>query len=193
MAAKISLVLGGIRSGKSAFAEELAQRWGDRIIYVATGQPTDNEMAERIRRHRFRRPAQWKTIEEPLAVAEALEHTLKADPKPDGALVDSVDVWVANLLLAHEGEDPATTEELATSGLEQLVETCQAARVPAVLVSSEVGLSPVSPNQLGRRFQDLLGTVNQRTAELVDEAFLVVAGLPVTLKGSDSPPVVNGP
>lgn len=182
MAEKAVLVLGGIRSGKSAFAEELVSSSGSRSLYVATGQPVDEEMADRIRNHRNRRPAHWLTLEEPLALPEALGRFLAENSGVDVMLLDSVDGWVSNLLLAREGEEPAATERFALESLESILTLCRQSSIQAVLVSSEVGLSPVSPNRLARRFQDLLGTVNQGAAALANEVYLVVAGIPVKVK-----------
>jgi adenosylcobinamide kinase/adenosylcobinamide-phosphate guanylyltransferase len=182
MSGKLTLALGGIRSGKSAFAEELAGRSGDPVLYVATGQASDGEMAERIQRHQERRPAHWHTLEEPLHLPEALQRFMDERPSVGVVLVDSIDIWVSNLLLAREEDGPAPVEGFALESLESIVSLCRQREVQGVLVSSEVGLSPVLPNRLGRRFQDLLGTVNQRAAALADEVYLVVAGIPVRIK-----------
>ena len=180
-AAKLTLVLGGVRSGKSAFAEKLAGEWQRPVIYLATGQAGDGEMAERIRRHRARRPADWRTVEEPLRPAAALAAALAAADQPPVVLLDGLDGWVANLIMEQEAADFAAVESQALGELERLVTVCRG-QAAAVLVSSEVGLSLVSDNVLGRRFQDLLGTVNQRAAAAADGVYLVVAGLPLALK-----------
>ena len=190
MACRLTLVLGGVRSGKSAFAEELVNELVNELdsessrpaLYLATGQVTDAEMAERIRRHRERRPAHWLTIEEPLEPATALANALTVPNSPGAILLDSLDVWVANLLLAHENDAPTAVESLALAELERLLDACRQGDTNSVLVSSEVGLSPVPPNVLGRRFQDLLGTVNQRAAAAADAVYLVVAGIPLQIK-----------
>lgn len=183
MPARLTLVLGGVRSGKSAFAEKLAQDLNVPTLYLATAQITDSEMAERVRRHRDRRPGNWKTIEEPLNLADTLRSALLV-PDPHGAvLLDSLDVWVSNLLLKHEDKPSTEVECLALSQVDQLLEVCQQTDVSFFLVSSEVGLSLVPPNALGRRFQDLLGLVNQRVAAAADRVYLVVAGIPVKIKG----------
>ena len=179
---RITLVLGGVRSGKSAFAEELGQGLDCPVLYLATGQATDGEMEERIRRHRERRPAHWQTREEPLRPAAALAESLARPNPPDAILLDSLDVWVANLLLAHEDEDAGVVERRALAEVEQLLTRRRQGETEIILVSSEVGLSPVPPNALGRRFQDLLGTVNQRAAAGADEVYLVVAGIPLKVK-----------
>ncbi len=180
---RLTLVLGGVRSGKSAFAEERAGELNQPVLYLAAGQIADAAMAERIRRHRERRPAHWLTLEEPLQPAAALAEA-RAGPNPPGViLLDSLDAWIANLLLAHTAEDFNAVESLALAELERLLEVCRQGAAPAAfLVSSEVGLGPVPPNALGRRFQDLLGTVNQRTAAQADAVYLMVAGVPWRVK-----------
>jgi adenosylcobinamide kinase/adenosylcobinamide-phosphate guanylyltransferase len=183
MASQIVVVLGGVRSGKSVFAEKLVRKLGQPTLYLATGQATDPEMAERIRRHRESRPASWITLEEPLELAGALESALAAPGPPGVVLVDSLDIWVSNLLLKHEEETAATLESLARSATDRMLEVCSVSPGAFFLVSSEVGLSLVPPYPLGRRFQDLLGLVNQRVAAAASRVYLVVAGIPVELKG----------
>ena len=184
MPPRLTLVLGGVRSGKSAFAEGLVSELSRPTLYLATGQATDAEMVERIRRHRERRPTHWLTLEEPLEPATALANALAEPNPPQAVLLDSLDVWVANLLLAHENDDPALVESLALAELERLLAACCQGETNSVLVSSEVGLSPVPPNRLGRQFQDLLGTVNQRAAAGADTLYLVVAGIALPVKTS---------
>ena len=183
-AAKLTLVLGGVRSGKSGFAEKLAGGMNRPVIYLATGQAGDGEMAERIRRHRERRPADWRTVEEPLRPAAALAEALAAVERPAVVLLDGLDGWVANLIMEQEDADLAAVEGLALGELERLLTVCRGQAAAAILVSSEVGLSLVSDNALGRRFQDLLGTVNQQAAAAADGVYLVVAGLPLPLKAA---------
>ena len=182
MAGQVCLVLGGVRSGKSAFAEGLAQALGQPLLYLATAIAGDAEMGERIRRHQQRRPAHWRTLEEPLDLAGRLSPMLNAADPPSVVLVDSLDMWVTNLLLQHEADADAALESLANSGLDALLAACRAAGVVLFLVSGEVGLSLVPPYPLGRRFQDLLGLVNQRAAAAAQQVYLVVAGVPVDLR-----------
>jgi len=181
----LSLILGGVRSGKSEFAESLARDLNRPILYVATGQSTDAEMEERIRRHRDRRPAHWSTLEEPLDLAGGLQTVLSAlsapDPPPP-VLIDSLDTWVSNMLLEHQ-EEGDQAETLTLADLDRLLKVQCHWPEAWFLVSSEVGLSPVPPNPLGRRFQDLLGLVNQRVAAAAGRVCLVVAGIPVEVKG----------
>ncbi len=184
MAHQIFLILGGVRSGKSAFAEKLARKLDQPTLYLATGQATDPEMEERIRRHRRARPDSWATLEDPLDPAAALESALAVPLPPQAILIDSLDVWVGNLLLKHEQEPASEVESLTLSSLDRLLEVCSEAPATFFLVSSEVGLSPVPPNRLGRHFQDLLGLVNQMVAAAADRVYLVVAGIPVEVKGA---------
>jgi len=183
MADHLSLILGGVRSGKSAFAEELARQLEQPTLYLATGQATDAEMEERIRRHQRTRPDSWVTLEEPLDPAGGLESALAIPKPPQVILIDSLDIWVANLLLKHEKEPADRVESLALSKLDRLLDVCSQSTATFFLVSSEVGLSPVPPNTLGRHFQDLLGLVNQKVAAAADRVCLVVAGIPVEVKG----------
>ena len=181
---RATLILGGIRSGKSAFAETLAGAGRSPALYLATGQPVDSEMEERIRRHRQNRPAAWRTLEAPLDLAGPLGIALAAEDAPSVVLVDSLDVWLSNLLLDHEDDPAPELEALAISHIQRLTELMGESQVEFFLVSSEVGLSLVSPNALGRHFQDLLGLVNQAVAAAADTVYLVAAGLPMLLKGS---------
>ena len=187
-AAKLTLILGGVRSGKSAWAEQQAAARNQPVLYLATGQAGDGEMAERIRRHQDRRPADWHTIEEPLHPAAALSAALAvAAGPPPVILLDALDVWIANIILEQESADFAAVESLVLAELARLLAVCRQQTAAALLVSSEVGLSPVPPNSLGRRFQDLSGAVNQQAAAAADAVYLVMAGLPVQLK----PPAIS--
>lgn len=181
--AKLTLILGGVRSGKSAWAEQQAAALNYPVLYLATGQAGDGEMAERIRLHKDRRPAHWHTIEEPLRPAAALSSALStAAGPPPVVLLDALDVWIANIILEQESADFAAVESLVLAELARLLAVCRRQAAAAILVSSEVGLSPVPPNVLGRRFQDLAGAVNQQAAAAADAVYLAVAGLPLQLK-----------
>lgn len=164
------LVLGGARSGKSRHAEALVRAMPGPWIYVATAEARDDEMAERIARHRQERGPQWHTVEAPRALAEAIETA------PEGApvLVDCLTLWLTNVMLADEDVEAACR---------QLVETVASRCRPLVLVANEVGFGIVPDNALARRFRDHAGLLNQRLAAVVDEVILMVAGLPLTVKG----------
>lgn len=171
MATQLTLVLGGIASGKSAHAEALVHATDRPMIYLATAQAGDAEMQAKIARHRAARGDGWQTIEEPLAVADCL------GTAPTGHIIlfDCATMWLSNHLLA--GRDPAT-------GQATLLDALTACRSDVVIVSNEVGLSGVPENALARRFANAQGRLNQSLAAQADRVVLVTAGLPLTLKGT---------
>jgi adenosylcobinamide kinase/adenosylcobinamide-phosphate guanylyltransferase len=163
-------VLGGARSGKSRYAESLVTALPPPWLYVATAEAGDSEMVARIAAHQARRGPRWTTIETPRNVAETLG-THAATP----TLVDCLTLWLSNVMLADADVD---------AEIEQLDEALARAAAPIVLVANEVGFGIVPDSALGRRFRDLQGLLNQRIAARADRVVLVVAGLPLTLKGS---------
>jgi adenosylcobinamide kinase / adenosylcobinamide-phosphate guanylyltransferase len=170
---QLTLVLGGARSGKSRYAESLVAATPPPWIYVATAQAQDNEMAGRIAHHRARRGAGWHTIEAPHDLAAAI------DAAPAGAiLVDCLTLWLTNRMLAKSDIDGDIDAD--TGGLEAALARRGGS---AVLVSNEVGSGIVPDNALARRFRDLQGRLNQRLAAGADRVILVVAGLPLIVKG----------
>lgn len=189
-ASRLTLVMGGVRSGKSAFAEGLVLSLDLPTVYLATGMAIDPEMEQRIERHRQGRPSNWITVEEPLDLAGGLKTACETLVNSDegsksGAgvvIIDCIDVWVANNLIEHENESNERLESLALEALDDLLETAEGSAVSIIMVSSEVGLSLVSQEALGRRFQDLLGLVNQRIADEAKQVYLVVAGIPLEIK-----------
>jgi adenosylcobinamide kinase/adenosylcobinamide-phosphate guanylyltransferase len=192
----LTLILGGVRAGKTAFAERLAARHGDRVCYVATAEPRDDEMRARITAHRAERPAHWQTVEAPIDVVPALA----AVERPDAVLLDCLTVWTSNLLLQFvdpETLDPISTrsaEARVAAAVEALIEWGRSRATPLYIVSNEVGLGVTPPYPLGRLFQDVLGRLNQRVARAAEEVYLVVAGLALPLKSLgataiDAPPV----
>ena len=180
----IHLALGGIRSGKSAHAESLVANLSDgrRVYYIATGTVTDDEMAERVRRHRERRPVEWVTVEAPLNPVGGLRDAGIEAGEGAVLLLDSLDGWVSNLLIEHEGTAAAELEARMVGAARRFASFVREINVDAVIVSSEVGHSPVATSSLGRQFQDLLGTVNQAVAAEADAVTLVVAGIPARIK-----------
>jgi adenosylcobinamide kinase/adenosylcobinamide-phosphate guanylyltransferase len=168
--ARLTLVLGGARSGKSRHAETLITALPPPWIYMATAQALDAEMTARIGAHRARRGAGWTTIETPRDVAATLNAHGKAP-----VLVDCLTLWLSNLMMA----DAAIEQEI-----DRLQQALAKATAPVVLVANEVGSGIVPDNALARRFRDLQGGLNQRIAAQADHVVLMVAGLPLSLKGS---------
>lgn len=179
--AGLTLVLGGIRSGKSRLAERLARRLGGpAVVYLATATAGDAEMAARIAHHRDRRPADWRTVEAPTGVAAVLA---ALDPPPAVVLLEDLGLLLSNLLLTPAGvERPAVAAEAALAAeVTALLAWRAAVGAELIVVSNEVGLAPVPLTPLGRVFADLLGRANQRLAAVADAAYLVVAGVPLDL------------
>jgi adenosyl cobinamide kinase/adenosyl cobinamide phosphate guanylyltransferase len=168
------LLIGGARSGKSTLAVELASRWNGGVTFIATAEARDDEMSDRIARHRAHRPREWRTIEEPVALGPVL----RALPVDEFAIVDCLTVWVANLLERRgPAEIPAAAEELARLAADR--------RPPLVAVTNEVGLGVVPATPLGRMYRDLLGQVNGVFAERSERAYFVVAGRALPLAGAE--------
>ena len=167
---KLTLVLGGARSGKSRYAESLIAATPPPWVYVATAQALDAEMAERIAHHRKRRGDGWHTIEEPHDLQDAID----AAPAGAAVLVDCLTLWLTNRMLAD------ADMEVETGRLEAALARRNGL---TVLVSNEVGSGIVPDNALARRFADLQGRLNQRLAACADRVVLVVAGLPLIVKG----------
>jgi len=165
----LTLVLGGARSGKSRHAEALVRALPPPWLYIATGEPRDNEMAARIAEHRARRNAKWQTIEAPRDLVAALT----AVPAGATVLVDCLTLWLSNVMLVGNDVDADITRLEGA-----LVERKSA----VVLVANEVGLGIVPENALARRFRDTAGRLNQRLAMLADRVVLLVAGIPVEVK-----------
>ncbi|WP_417832052.1 bifunctional adenosylcobinamide kinase/adenosylcobinamide-phosphate guanylyltransferase [Terasakiella sp.] len=162
----ITLVLGGARSGKSAYAEKIIEDLGGGI-YLATSRVWDAEMAERVQIHQARRNDLWRTIEEPVAIHDIIAST----DKP--MLVDCLTLWLSNLMEMEADIDQET---------EQLCRALKMAKQDVVLVSNEVGLGIVPDNALARKFRDLAGKINQTVAQTADRVIFVAAGLPLTMK-----------
>jgi len=170
----VTLVLGGARSGKSRYAQQLAEQSRD-VVFVATAKASDEEMCAKIERHREDRPKEWRTVEEPLDLPKVLaEHQLKCEV----IIVDCLTIFAANLL-ETEGKDSGLIERR----VEALCESLRSAQCNVVLVSNEVGSGVVPEYAVGCRYRDLLGEMNQKVARIADDVVLMVAGLPLALKG----------
>lgn len=173
----VTLVLGGARSGKSAWAERRAIASGRDVVYIATGQAGDAEMAARIAQHREQRPAHWLTVEEPALLADAiLRHAAPARL----LLVDCLTLWLSNVMFSEPPQFPAQRAAL--------LEALRGAPGDIILVSNEVGMGIVPMGAGTRAFVDEAGRLNQAVAAASDEAIFIAAGLPLVLKGPSCSP-----
>ena len=175
----LTLVLGGARSGKSRYAQALC---ADRAtVYVATARALDDpEMQERINRHRRDRPGSWITLEEPEAVASAVTRARPADAP---VIVDCITVWIGNLLWKHRGAAAQTQEQVVLRSVVELIEAGRGRTL--IVVANEVGGGTVPDHPVARAFRDVHGLANQLLAGEAGRVVLLVAGLPLVLKGQD--------
>ncbi len=172
---KIIFVTGGARSGKSRFAQELAGEFPGPKAYLATAQILDEEMAERIRRHKMSRPPDWETLEEPLRVPERIE----AKGNHYGLiLVDCLTLWISNLMLAGVSQSGILREGA------RLLESARQAKCSVILVGNEVGMGIVPDNPPARAFRDISGLMQQKVAREADEVFFMVSGIGMKIKGN---------
>ena len=183
MSGGLTLILGGVRSGKSTRAEQLAAA-GGRVLFGATAEARDEEMRRRIAAHRAARPSHWDTLEEPLDLAGALR---PVHHRYDTILLDCLTLWVSNLLLDRPPAAPAEDrhEEFILQAARELLGLAADSGAAWIVVSNEVGLGVVPPTPLGRAYRDTLGRVNQLVAAQASAVYLMVAGLSLQVK----PPV----
>lgn len=189
MSGHITLVIGGARSGKSTWAEQSMTQRGGPVLYVATATAGDDEMAERIARHRAKRPSHWRTIEEPDRLLDAIQANATTG---DTVLVDCLTLWVSNVVLKAIGPErdpdampPAAWADIEASIVNEVNALLTVARereLTLILVSNEVGMGIVPATTLGRRYRDTLGRVNQAVGSTADAVILMVAGLAVDLR-----------
>jgi len=162
----LTLLLGGARSGKSALAVRMGKSWEGPVVLIATGESRDEEMAEKIKRHRAARPSQWETLEEPAELTRAL-----GEVRPDAfVIVDCLTLWVSNLIERNLGEEEIEWRAREAASI------AAARQGPTVAVSNEVGTGIVPANALGRLFRNVLGQVNVIWAEAADRSLFMVAG-----------------
>lgn len=180
MLPQITLILGGARSGKSDYAERLAAELGQHVLYIATAEAGDEEMAQRIAAHRAARPATWQTVEAPRYIGAALA---EVQERPDAILLDCLTLLASNLLLAMESEPQAAIEAALRVELESLLAAQQRLAASLIMVSNEVGLGLVPPYPLGRVYRDVLGRANQYLAARADRVIFMVAGIAMIVKG----------
>ena len=167
--AEIILVTGGARSGKSALAERLAQSYGNKVIYIATSEPFDDEMQSRIDRHRARRDAGWRTVDAPLELPDMLVQTDGDAPR----LVDCLTMWLNNLI--YHNRDVGDE-------MDRLIKVISEQQADLVMVTNEIGSGLVPQTAEARKFRDLAGELNQMVAQAASQVYLSVSGIPVKIK-----------
>ena len=181
MAERLTLILGGARSGKSRYAEQAAGRLGGRVLYVATAQPGDEEMTARIAAHQAARPADWETLEAASKVGQAIQDW---PGQPDVILLDCVTLLASNVLMGlGELAEEAEAEGALNAEISGLLDAQRARPAHWLVISNEVGLGLVPPYPLGRVYRDALGRANQRLAAAAENVLFMVAGLPLVVKG----------
>ena len=177
MSKSLTLILGGVRSGKSSFAQRLASR-GDRVLFLATAQAGDVEMAARIQAHRESRPSDWDTLEEPLKLVASLSPVLH---NYNIVILECLTLWVSNLMLNVPTSEADNVD--IPSDVRELLRLYSNGRASWIIVSNEVGLGVIPSTRLGRHYADELGRVNQLIAAAADCVYFMAAGLPLKLKG----------
>ena len=177
MAKEITLILGGARSGKSHYAQQLAMELGDKVLFVATGEALDEEMQARIAAHKKDRPLSWRTLELPIGIGKGIE---KEIGDAVVVIIDCLTLLISNLL--HDEPDYPEAEKRVLSEINQLIAVMGRLNASFVIVSNEVGMGLVPENKLGRIYRDLLGKANQLLASHSTEVYLMVACLPVQVK-----------
>lgn len=179
---RLTFIIGGARSGKSSYAERLAERSGGAVLYVATAQPLDEEMQGRIQAHQQRRPAAWQTRE---LASDVGRQFMAAPLQAEVVLLDCVTLLVSNVLLkaAPDVDRPDTrlAQDLVAAEIEELIQAMRASEAHWLIISNEVGQGLVPPYPSGRLYRDLLGWANQRLAQEADEVIWLVAGIPIPI------------
>ena len=185
---KNTLITGGARSGKSNFAQELALKSGEPVLFVATAEAGDEEMRRRIEEHRKARPDAWSTFE---ATTHVGSQVLQKIGEAKTVIVDCITLLINNILLQHidnDGEwiDASLAEKEVVGKINELVDCIERAKASFIIVTNEVGLGIVPANKIGRLYRDLLGKANQTLAQHADEVYLMVAGIPMLIKPASS-------
>lgn len=185
---RVTLITGGARSGKSSFAEELIRQKGDKILYVATAKPIDEEMKDRIKKHRERRPDYWDTLEQYSGLKAVLPERSK---HYDGILLDCVTIMSTNILFDQpmmmkediSFEEMLEAEKILTAEIDEFISCFADLSCDLILVTNEVGLGLVPEYPISRFYRDALGRVNQALGKAADELYFVSCGVPLKMKG----------
>lgn len=176
---KIILITGGIRSGKSRYALTLARRIDGPKVFLATAQPFDDGLRQRVQKHKEQRGAEFRTVEEPVYLGKALATIARS---PAVVVIDCLTVWVNNLF--HEMKDNVTAIQEQKDSFVRVLTDCPSI---VIIVTNEVGMGIIPDNALARNFLDTLGILNQQIAQLSDEVILMVSGIPSRIKGKETP------
>ena len=177
---QVTLILGGARSGKSDYAQNLAEETGKSVTFIATAQALDDEMSTRIQKHRAERSLNWETLEVPLGIASYAEQI-----KSDVVILDCITLLVSNLLMKFVKDDLVDEEPFTMEvqkEVDQLIAQLRTQKRDWIIVSNELGLGLVPPYQMGRVYRDGLGWANQRLAREADKVIFMVAGIPTVIK-----------
>lgn len=183
---RLILITGGARSGKSTFAEGKVKECGKNVLYVATSKPIDDEMKQRIAKHRAQRPSDWETLEEYKDLDMAIANSVQGK---DAVLLDCVTIMITNLMLDKANDWDSLTrenvEEIENSiqhQIERLISLSKMSEIPFVLVTNEIGLGIVPATTMSRDFRDIAGRMNQLIAKAADEVYFCVSGIPMKIK-----------
>jgi len=177
---RLTLILGGARSGKSSYAQSLAEETGKSVTYLATAEALDDEMSVRIQKHRAERPPHWETLEIPLGISS---HT--GQIKTDLVVLDCITLLVTNILMQFVKDDlveEAPFIRALQKEVDELITEIRTGKQDWIIISNELGLGLVPPYQMGRVYRDLLGWANQRLARAADKVIFMVAGIPTIIK-----------
>jgi len=189
MAKKLTLILGGARSGKSKLAQQMAEKLGNKVLFVATGQPLDDEMALRIAEHRRKRPKNWRTWEIDIQVGQKLTEQIGG---AEVVLLDCLTLLVSNIITkegerfscnCERSEAISEVEKRVIGEIEELIECIDTHESTFIVVSNEVGLGLVPENRLGRVYRDLMGNANQLLARHADVVYFMASGISLKIKG----------
>ena len=178
MAKKSIFILGGARSGKSHFAQQLAGKLGDKVLFVATGEALDEEMQARIAEHKKARPKSWRTLEISTGIGKEIE---KQIGDAEVVIIDCLTLLVSNLL--HDEPAYPEAEKRVTTEIDELLACMDKLDASFIIVSNEIGMGLVPETRLGRIYRDLLGKANRLIAQHTNEIYFMVAGMPIEVKG----------
>jgi adenosylcobinamide kinase/adenosylcobinamide-phosphate guanylyltransferase len=177
---KLTLILGGARSGKSSYAQSLAEKTGKSVTFIATAEALDDEMSTRIQKHRAERPPDWETLEIPLGISSHVEEI-----KTEVVILDCMTLLVSNILMQFVKDDlvdEGPFEQAIKKEIDKLIASIRTGKQEWIIISNEVGLGLVPPYQMGRIYRDWLGWANQQLARAADKVTLMVAGIPTVIK-----------